>query len=234
MDHDFTRDIGGHHWAAASRLVVELYAAYVLSKVALLCRRELNRSPLGRGLALLGAGAATLVVHAALRMAYIGGNALGLGVPVGVFRVGSVVAALGLGLVAIGTMATPVEQALRARLELRNLTPLWRDTTGSAPQSMSRNFVPGGAAASVDHRVVQVQDAMYLMAVDRGSDGAEIGDELPPSRAARISRWVSDESDQSVTPAHLAAPVGVSDRTWIQMIASQHRRPVDHRSQHAS
>ena len=36
VDDMFTRDLGVHPWAAASRLLVELYAAYVLSLVALL------------------------------------------------------------------------------------------------------------------------------------------------------------------------------------------------------
>ena len=116
-DH-FAEAYAGTRWLAESRLLVTVYAGLMLGAVVVLCVRHATATALGRGVVVVGAGAAVMVVYCVLRVVYIGGHRLGYAVPASLYTAGTDLAKLGLPLVAIGTLAPAAEAWLRARRDL--------------------------------------------------------------------------------------------------------------------
>jgi len=222
----FVLATAGEPWVSDSRLVVTVYAAYVLTAVTILCRRQITWTPLGRGLGVLGSGAALMVAYSVLRVVYLGGHSVGIDVPDWVYAAGSDTSALGLALVALGTLLPSLEQAWRSRRDLRHLHDLWADTTGQAPAAASGGPKSGDATIQAAHRVVQIQDALYLLTLKRSENGTSDLLGTPAERAARIARWVRDLDDHEIGPRDLATPPGMSDHAWIGLIAERHRQPT--------
>ena len=219
----FARVYAGTPWLSESRLVVTLYAAVILSLVVRLCIKQLDRSALGRGVLILAAGAGVMVIYCIARTIFLVGRRLGAAVPMSVFDLGTHLAQLGLPLVAIGTLLPAFETWLRARRDLKSLTPLWTHLAPTLPM-VGGGEPPAHAELSLiaDHRVVKVQDGLYLLAqlagLPEGSGGLERNRD-PRSDAAAVAGWLNGGPTTSVTVSMLATPAQLSDRAWCVLIA---------------
>lgn len=222
----FGTGVGATGWLAVARVVAYLYSFPVLVEVAWLCRRQSTRTSLGAGVALLGVGAAAVSVALMLRLVYLGGRALDTWAPLVVYSAGSIALDLGGLLIAVSVVLTPVSGWVRGTVSLRTLASLWSAVVAAQPRVLSRSPDVGGAAEAAEHRVVQIQDGLYMMALTRGSTVTsstplKIG---PRRAAARIAAWVADPQDQGVRLDMFAAPEGMPDAEWVRLIADAYRR----------
>jgi hypothetical protein len=200
-----------------------VYAAVILSLVVRLCLRQLDRSALGRGVLILAAGAGVMVVYCIARTVFLVGHRLGEPVPAWVFDVGTVLAGVGLPLVAIGTLLPAIETWLRARRDLMSLAPLWMHLAPTVP-ALGGGDPPGHAELSLvaDHRVVKIQDGLYLLAqladLPAGSDGlVRVRD--AEADAAALAGWLRGGPTLDITVATLTTPAQLTDRAWCVLIA---------------
>jgi len=229
---DFTRQTAGMPWIAGSRMAATLYAGVVLASVTRLCfasPRGSMRS--GRGFSLLGTGTAVMVLYCFTRLGFF--VSAWAGRPNGVlYNLGSSLATVGLILIAVGVLLTPIKEWVTSWLEIRHLDPLWRavqqhEPTVAVPSSL------GGAVGKVEHRVVQIEDGLTLMAakpstpVSRPTGISSIG-------PRELAAWVRNPSVAPVTPtlADLHPAPGQNHVVWIHHIAGayrddERRRPAD-------
>lgn len=222
----FGTGVGATGWLAVARVVAYLFSFPVLVEVAWLCRRQSTRTSLGAGVAVLGVGAAAVAVALMLRLVYLGARELDTAVPAVVYTAGSIALDLGGLLVAVSVVLTPASGWLRGTVSLRTLTSLWTAVVAAQPRVLSRSPDVRGAQGTAEHRVVQIQDGLYLMALTRGSTVASTTPpEIEPRRAAaRIAAWVADPEDQGVRLDMFAAPEGLPDAEWVRLIAEAYRR----------
>lgn len=219
----FARVYAGTPWLSESRLVVTVYAAVILSLVVRLCLKQLDRSALGRGVLILAAGAGVMVTYCIARTIFLVGHRLGAAVPTSVFDLGTHLAQLGLPLVAIGTLLPAFETWLRARRDLDSLAPLWKHLAPTMTM-VGAGELPRHAELSLiaDHRVVKVQDGLYLLAqlagLPEGSAGLARNRDAG-SDAAAIADWLRGRSATGVSVAMLATPAQLNDRAWCVLIA---------------
>lgn len=222
----FGTGVGATGWLGAARVVTYLYSFPVLIEVVWLCRRQSTRTSLGAGVAVLGVGAAAVAVALVLRLVYLGAVALDAVVPSVVYSAGSVALNLGGLLVAVSMVLAPVSGWLRGTVSLRTLTSLWTAVGAAQPRVLCRSPEVHGAAAIADHRVVQIQDGLYLMALTRGSAVTSTASPeiAAPCAAARIAAWVADPEDQGVSLDMFVAPQGLPDAEWVRLIADAYRQ----------
>lgn len=222
---DFGTGVGATGWLGAARVVAYLYALPVLVEVVLLCRRQATKTNLGLGVAVLGVGAGFTLLAVLLRLVYLGARALGVTTPSIVYPAGSAALDLGGLLIALSTVLAPVAEWVRGRVDLRTLTPVWAAVVAAQPQAVSRSPHVHGAAATAEHRVVQIQDGLYLMALTRGAAVTSTvpPESEPPRAAARIAAWVADPKDQGVSLDMFAAPESLPDADWVRLIAEAYR-----------
>lgn len=219
----FARVYAGTPWLSESRLVVTVYAAVILSLVVRLCLKQLDRSALGRGVLILAAGAGVMVIYCIFRTVYLVGHRLGDAMPTSVFDLGTHLAQVGLPLVAIGTLLPAFETWLRARRDLDSLAPLWKHLAPTLPM-VGGGEPPRHAELSLvaDHRVVKVQDGLYLLAqlagLPEGSPGLARNRDLGADATA-IGAWLRGGSPSNVSVAMLATPAQLTDRSWCVLIA---------------
>lgn len=222
----FGTGVGATGWLGAARVVAYLYALPVLVEVVLLCRRQATRTNLGIGVAVLGVGAGFTLLAVLLRLVYLVARALVVTTPSIVYVAGSAALDLGGLLIALSTVLAPVAEWVRGRVDLRTLTPVWTAVVAAQPQAVSRSPRVRGAAATAEHRVVQIQDGLYLMALTRGSAVTSTAppEFEPPRAAVRIAAWVADPKDQGVSLDMFAAPGSLLDADWVRLIAEAYRR----------
>jgi hypothetical protein len=219
----FARVYAGTPWLSESRLVVTIYAAVILSLVVRLCLKQWDRSALGRGVLLLASGASVMVIYCVARAIFLVGHRLGYAVPNAVFDFGTRCVQVGLPLVAIGTLLPAFETWLRARRDLAGLGPLWDHLAPTMPM-VGGGEPPRHAELSLfaDHRVVKVQDGLYLLAQLAGmpaGTGSLSRDRNPPDDAEAIALWLRIGTPGDVTLAMLATPVQHTDRSWCVLVA---------------
>ncbi len=209
-------------WIAESRLLVTAYSMIVLVRVVVLCVRNRTATALGRGVVVMGTGAAVVVIYCVVRGEYLLTARYFSTPPVWVYDVGTRLASVGLALIALGTVLAPMEQWVRARRGLARLDPLWRALDvrpvpmGHAPPRWVE------AEIKLDYRIVQIQDALYLRALDtevppRGCTAGSV-----PERAAQIPAWLENH-DNPISMETLSTPAGWTDRAWMLAVARAYR-----------
>lgn len=220
---EFARVYAGTRWLSESRLVVTIYAAVILSLVVRLCFKQWDRSALGRGVLILAAGAAVMVIYCIARTIFLVGHRFGYAVPNSVFDFGTHCVQLGLPLVAIGTLLPAFETWLRARGDLARLAPLWNHLAPTLPM-VAAGDTPRNAELSLvaDHRVVQVQDGLYLLAQLAGLPAGSTPlarNRNPEVDARTIALWLRGGAPGDVTVEMLATPAQLTDRAWCVLVA---------------
>lgn len=220
---DFTYRTAGLPWIAESRMVATLYAGVVLASVTRLCfvsPRGSMRS--GRGFSVLGTGTAVMVLYCFARLGFFVSARAGSPSNL-VYDVGSVLATVGLFLIAVGVLLTPIKEWLLSWREIRRLDPLWRAVRRHEP-SVAVPSSLGGATGKVEHRVVQIEDGMTLMATKLViSDTAVLGvSDLGPHE---LAAWVRDPDGAAVKPSldDLHPAPGQGHVAWVGQIATAFR-----------
>jgi len=221
---DFTRQTAGLRWIAESRMAATIYAGVVLASVTRLCfasPRGAIRS--GRGLALLGTGTGVMVAYCFARLGFFVSARAGSPSD-GLYNVGSVLATVGLALIAVGVLLTPIKEWFVSRREARHLEPLWLAVQQREPTVVIPSSV-GGAAGLVEHRVVQIEDGLTLMASHPTNVGSTT---VAPSQVGlvEVARWVRDPATAAVNPSleDLRPGVGQSHAEWVHDLATAFRQ----------
>ncbi len=193
---DFSEDrlseiTGAAPWIAESRLLVSAYGLIVLTRVVVLCVLNRTSTALGRGVGALGLGAGIMAAYCVVR-GYFLVSARYFTAPASViYHVGTLLASVGLALIAIGTVWSPVEHWIRFRRAWPLLRPLWSVFDGVGGVGGGIPPTLADAEAKLDYRVVQIQDALYLLAIDMGVPSTGHNTDGTPNRATNIAKWVA-------------------------------------------
>ncbi len=224
---DFSQDrlseiTGAAPWIAESRLLVTAYGLIVLTRVVVLCVLNRTSTALGRGVGALGLGAGVMVAYCVVR-GYFLVSARYFTAPASViYHVGTMLASVGLALIAIGTVWSPVEHWIRFRRAWPLLRPLWSVFDGVGGVGGGIPPTLADAEAKLDYRVVQIQDALYLLAIDMGVPSTGHNTDGIPNRATDIAKWVAYGAPEISMDA-LTTPDEMTDTDWVLTIARAYR-----------
>ncbi len=227
---DFSADrlseiTGAAPWIAESRLLASLYGMIVLTRVVVLCVLHRTFTALGRGVAALGLGAGVMVAYCVVRGYFLVSARYFTAPPNTIYHVGTMLASVGLALIAIGTVWAPIEQWIQFHRAWPRLRPLWLAFDGVG--AMSGRIPPtwSEAETKLDYRIVQIQDALYLLAIDLGVPSAGHNPDGVHKRADDIAKWVAYGAPEISMDA-LASPFATTDRNWVLTIAAAYRETL--------
>ena len=179
--------------------------------------RNLDWTPLGRGIALYVLGTALVASLALLQLYREVTEHDGVAqrtTPASVWSVASV-------FIAVGAVWIVVEVWIRSRLLLRRVTRLHADLVRRFPEVLAEDPKHTTTVLQASDRVAQIMDALYL----QSGGGVATGElRTPPrsvvERAAGVARWARDPlTDLTVDARWIAPPDGMSARRWVAEIA---------------
>jgi len=218
---EFARTYAGTPWLSESRLIVTVYAAVILASVTRLCLQQWDRSVLGRGILLLASGAGVMVLYCIARIIFLVGHRLGYAVSGDLYELGTTISKIGLPLVAIGTLLPTVEAWWYARRDLKRLDPLWSALSDDlAKVQVGRPTRYEDLTLVVDHRVVMIQDALYVRAQMAGvGESEEHVTSAAVDRAAAVATWIRDK-ESPLSLADIRTPESFTERAWCLLVSS--------------
>jgi len=216
-----------------SRLLVLLYAGTVLFFVMRLCWTHTGGGTLGSGVTVMGAGCGVMVAYAITRITYFSAAHYGHTLLPGVYHLGDLLQVLGLGLIAVGTLIPRVGRELagrRARRAYAELEPLWQLVTSRVPGVVFATTPSRDVTAfQLDRRVIEIQDALVVLADDlpRPAAPAVQAEDAAAARLAAAlasttssTRVVVDATTASDTePAMIAPPAGTDPVSWLVQVS---------------
>ena len=177
--------------------------------------RNVDRSPLGRGIAIFAIGTA-FVVGGAVDLAIHAASDSGVrrSEPSWLWCSASL-------LISIGAVWILVEIWIRARLLMRRVRALHAQLTERFPEVIDDSSRPANAVLRSSDQVANIMDALYLQA---GGGMARRHTGRPPQAAAErarvVARWVREPMSQyEVDTRWITPPDGVSTRRWVGEIA---------------
>ncbi|WP_278264162.1 hypothetical protein [Nocardia sp. AG03] len=183
------------------------------------------RSLTGWSLILLSAGLAAATVWAWIRLSYfVAVRWLGAPPLPVVFEVTRAVSAVGVLVIFVGMMLSPVVSWLRARRTLRAIGPLHRELTSRWPGVRRPSRRGSGIEERAGDRVTELLDALSMEAETAAPPGTEVAEMTEV--AAAVADWLLHGrcspafSSAGIRSAVLAADL---DRTWALTLARTYR-----------
>lgn len=180
--------------------------------------RNLDWTPLGRGIALFGAGVVLVGVLAGVHAFDEQDAALTQRPSPGwAFSVASLMIALGAVLILIEVWA-------RARVLLYRVRPLHRLLTDRFPEVAADDLKNVTTVLKASDQVAHIMDALYLQAGGMTSPNTSLSSAPPEDAVARaraVAVWAHDPlADVQLDSRWIAPPTGMSTRRWVRAIAT--------------
>lgn len=178
--------------------------------------RNLNWSPLGRGIAIYTTGAviiAILSIFQARRVIIDDSVAARHPEPAWAWSLAAM-------LTAVGAVSILIEVWFRSRLLMRRLRPLHRVLIDRFPEVVVDDDKRTTTVLRASDHVAQIMDALYLQA--GGGAGIAVATAPPTSagdRAAVVAQWARHPESGLLDPRWIAPPEGTSTRRWVSAIA---------------
>ncbi|GEE00096.1 hypothetical protein nbrc107696_05420 [Gordonia spumicola] len=119
-----------------------------------------------------------------------------------------------------------LESWFLARFDLRVNRRLSELLLTAHPELASADYSSATTVLRADDQVSQILDGLYLHA-GAGVIIVEIDDVdalSPVDRARQVARWLHDSESTPIDPDLLTAPDGLSDRTWVRLLAREFNR----------
>lgn len=184
--------------------------------------RHVAWAPLGRGIALIVAGSAILLVVVVMMLV---GELRGHDPLVSnVWRgTGGWFVAASSVLIALGIVWVLVETWLRARFDLHRLRRVHTLLVERFPEVVDADSAGGTSVLRASDAIAQIMDALYVQA---GAGMFDVGRTEPlPERDEQVrvlAQWIADPLASEVLDTRwIAPPDGMSARRWVLLIAKE-------------
>ncbi len=178
--------------------------------------RNVDWTPLGRGISIFTLGTAMVgVLAAAQTVRELGDGSALRPSPGWAWSVASL-------LISVGAVWILIEVWIRAKLLIRRIHKLHAAMTGRFPEVVIDELQHTTTVLKASDHVAHVMDALYLQANVRGAEpnGADAPPRAVAERAAVVARWAREpDTERHVDVRWIAPPEGVSTRRWVGELA---------------